>query len=234
MVIPTGSRKPDAPHRPTRWQNVAFPVPFDCKQKAMKYIIHGGWGNQVAGLQRALLLANLLNRTLIVPPVLKHSELAYGTCPASAKMIKARGATPDQMRQKGEHHFSIVCGNSGTSALDVFDGRVLEESGRTVGWAQWQRQCSGQVDPTSQIQTVEHDCSDKRRWEVPADVRENQTTHRLINEAWRAAPDAGGASVDAEWGESISMLRKSEKTLLHFSSLFSYTLYSDSYFVILN
>jgi hypothetical protein len=228
------------------FQEVAFPVEFDCNTKAMKYVIHGGWGNQVAGMQRAMLLANILNRTLLIPPVLKHSEMAYGKCPASQQQLKARGATPTHMRQKAEVHFGRICGRSGASAVDLFDRTVLNGVARTVGWAQWQRQCKGVVG-AEDIQTVDHDCSDKMRWEVPEDVRVDYKTNRIINDPWVVENGGGGrtgrpvpnplgtgrqpappAQVN-EWPERIAMLRQSDKTLLHFSSLFSYTLYSDSY-----
>ena len=67
---------------------VQFPQPFKCTEKVIKYTIHGGWGNQVAGLRRALLVAAVLNRTLVVPPLMKHSELAYGACSASRRSRK--------------------------------------------------------------------------------------------------------------------------------------------------
>ncbi len=42
------------------------------------YSAHSGFGNQELSLRRALLLAYALNRTLVLPPLLRQADLAFG------------------------------------------------------------------------------------------------------------------------------------------------------------
>lgn len=48
------------------------------RDKLLVYAAHSGFGNQELSLRRALLLAYVLNRTLVLPPLLPQSELAFG------------------------------------------------------------------------------------------------------------------------------------------------------------
>ena len=48
------------------------------QHKFLLYAAHSGFGNQELSLRRALLVAYVLNRTLVVPPVLRQSDLAFG------------------------------------------------------------------------------------------------------------------------------------------------------------
>ncbi|KAK6783087.1 hypothetical protein RDI58_020883 [Solanum bulbocastanum] len=49
--------------------------------KFMWYAPHSGFSNQLAEFKNAILMAEILNRTLIVPPVLDHHAVALGSCP---------------------------------------------------------------------------------------------------------------------------------------------------------
>lgn len=46
--------------------------------RLLLYAAHSGVGNQELSLRRALLLAYALNRTLVLPPLLRQSDLAFG------------------------------------------------------------------------------------------------------------------------------------------------------------
>ena len=46
--------------------------------RLLVYAAHSGFGNQELSLRRALLVSYVLNRTLVLPPILKQSDLAFG------------------------------------------------------------------------------------------------------------------------------------------------------------
>ena len=46
--------------------------------KTLLYAAHSGFGNQELSMRRALLLAYVLNRTLVLPPLLHQSDLSFG------------------------------------------------------------------------------------------------------------------------------------------------------------
>lgn len=58
----------------------------------MWYAPHSGFSNQLAEFKNAILMAKILNRTLIVPPVLDHHAVALGSCP------KFRVLEPNELR----------------------------------------------------------------------------------------------------------------------------------------
>ncbi|XP_006355417.1 uncharacterized protein [Solanum tuberosum] len=60
--------------------------------KFMWYAPHSGFSNQLAEFKNAILMAKILNRTLVVPPVLDHHAVALGSCP------KFRVLEPNELR----------------------------------------------------------------------------------------------------------------------------------------
>ncbi len=56
------------------------PLVAPSPRPSLSYVPHSGWGNQLIGLQHALFLALALNRSLVMPHVLKHEDLANGNC----------------------------------------------------------------------------------------------------------------------------------------------------------
>ncbi|PKA46446.1 hypothetical protein AXF42_Ash012578 [Apostasia shenzhenica] len=50
-------------------------------ERFLWYAPHSGFSNQLSELKNAILFAAILNRTLIVPPVLDHHAVALGSCP---------------------------------------------------------------------------------------------------------------------------------------------------------
>ena len=67
-------------------------------KKFFLYAPHSGFSNQLGEFKNAILMAGILNRTLIVPPVLDHHAVALGSCP------KFRVQSPNQMRISVWHH----------------------------------------------------------------------------------------------------------------------------------
>lgn len=61
-------------------------------EKFLFYAPHSGFSNQLGEFKNAILMAGILNRTLVVPPVLDHHAVALGSCP------KFRVRSPNQMR----------------------------------------------------------------------------------------------------------------------------------------
>jgi len=50
-------------------------------EKFMWYAPHSGFSNQLSEFKNAVLMAGILNRTLVVPPILDHHAVALGSCP---------------------------------------------------------------------------------------------------------------------------------------------------------
>ena len=61
-------------------------------EKFLWYAPHSGFSNQLSEFKNAILLAGILNRTLIVPPILDHHAIALGSCP------KFRVSAPNDIR----------------------------------------------------------------------------------------------------------------------------------------
>ncbi|KAK6251091.1 hypothetical protein QUC31_008677 [Theobroma cacao] len=61
-------------------------------EKFLWYAPHSGFSNQLSEFKNAILMAGILNRTLIVPPILDHHAVVLGSCPKfrvqSAKEIR--------------------------------------------------------------------------------------------------------------------------------------------------
>ena len=51
------------------------------RQKFIWYAPHSGFSNQLSEFKNAILMAAILNRTLVVPPILDHHAVALGSCP---------------------------------------------------------------------------------------------------------------------------------------------------------
>lgn len=60
--------------------------------KFIWYAPHSGFSNQLSEFRNALLMASILNRTLVVPPILDHHAVALGSCP------KFRVLSPPDLR----------------------------------------------------------------------------------------------------------------------------------------
>lgn len=61
-------------------------------EKFLWYAPHSGFSNQLSEFRNGVLMAAILNRTLIVPPVLDHHAVVLGSCP------KFRVSEPRELR----------------------------------------------------------------------------------------------------------------------------------------
>lgn len=61
-------------------------------ERFLLYAPHSGFSNQLSELRNAILFAAILNRTLVVPPVLDHHAIVLGSCP------KFRVSSPSDLR----------------------------------------------------------------------------------------------------------------------------------------
>ncbi|CDP09996.1 unnamed protein product [Coffea canephora] len=55
-------------------------------EKFLWYAPHSGFSNQLSEFKNAILMAAILNRTLIVPPILDHHAVVLGSCPKYVSM----------------------------------------------------------------------------------------------------------------------------------------------------
>lgn len=67
-------------------------------EKFLWYAPHSGFSNQLSEFKYAILMAAILNRTLIVPPVLDHHAVVLGSCP------KFRVLDPNELRFRVWNH----------------------------------------------------------------------------------------------------------------------------------
>ncbi|KAL0462259.1 UNVERIFIED_CONTAM: O-fucosyltransferase 30 [Sesamum latifolium] len=67
-------------------------------EKFLWYAPHSGFSNQLSEFKNAILMAAILNRTLIVPPIMDHHAVALGSCP------KFRVLDPNELRFKVWNH----------------------------------------------------------------------------------------------------------------------------------
>ncbi|KAK9120817.1 hypothetical protein Syun_018434 [Stephania yunnanensis] len=84
--------------------------------KFLFFAPHSGFSNQFSELKNAILISAILNRTLIVPPVLDHHAVALGSCP------KFRVSGPSEIRLKvWDHIVDLIETRSYVSIADVID-----------------------------------------------------------------------------------------------------------------
>ncbi|CAN6445430.1 unnamed protein product [Victoria cruziana] len=92
-------------------------------EKYLWFAPHSGFSNQVSELKNALLMAGILNRTLIVPPVLDHHAVALGSCP------KFRVETPVDLRfAVWESIIQMIHSKRYVSIADIVDLSSLKSS----------------------------------------------------------------------------------------------------------
>ncbi|KAL6522714.1 O-fucosyltransferase 30 [Orobanche hederae] len=84
--------------------------------KFLWYAPHSGFSNQLSEFKNAIVMAAILNRTLIVPPVLDHHAVALGSCP------KFRVLDPNELRFKVWNHIiQLVRDRRYISMADIID-----------------------------------------------------------------------------------------------------------------
>ncbi|KAI5382848.1 O-fucosyltransferase 30 [Lathyrus oleraceus] len=92
-------------------------------EKFMWYAPHSGFNNQLLEFKHALLIARILNRTLVVPPVLDHHAVALGSCP------KFRVVEPNDIRiSVWDHIIALIRDGRYISIAEVIDISSLVSS----------------------------------------------------------------------------------------------------------
>lgn len=88
------------------------------------YAPHSGFSNQLSEFKNAVLMAFILNRTLVVPPVLDHHAVALGSCP------KFRVLSGNELRLSVWNHvFELIRGLRYVSMSDIIDlSKVMSDS----------------------------------------------------------------------------------------------------------
>ncbi|CAN1259024.1 O-fucosyltransferase 30 [Linum perenne] len=85
-------------------------------EKFMWYAPHSGFSNQQSELKNAILMAGILNRTLVVPPVLDHHAVVLGSCP------KFRVTEPNEIRASvWNHAIELMKSGRYVSMADIID-----------------------------------------------------------------------------------------------------------------
>ncbi|XP_078155819.1 O-fucosyltransferase family protein [Carex rostrata] len=85
-------------------------------ERFLWYAPHSGFTNQVSELKNALLIGAILNRSVIVPPVLDHHAVALGSCP------KFRVTSPATLRAAvWDHIMELVRDQRYVSIADIVD-----------------------------------------------------------------------------------------------------------------
>ncbi|XP_003572074.2 O-fucosyltransferase 30 [Brachypodium distachyon] len=85
-------------------------------ERFLWYAPHSGFSNQVGELRNAAVAAALLNRTLVVPPVLDHHAVALGSCP------KFRVSDPVDLRAAvWDHAMQLLRERRYVSMGDIID-----------------------------------------------------------------------------------------------------------------
>ncbi|EEF41092.1 O-fucosyltransferase 30 [Ricinus communis] len=85
-------------------------------EKFLWYAPHSGFSNQLSEFKNAILMAGILNRTLIVPPILDHHAVALGSCP------KLRVLGPKDIRiSVWNHAIELVKTGRYVSMVDIID-----------------------------------------------------------------------------------------------------------------
>ncbi|MBA0651428.1 hypothetical protein Goklo_018754 [Gossypium klotzschianum] len=85
-------------------------------EKFLWYAPHSGFSNQLSEFKNAILMASILNRTLIVSPILDHHAVALGSCP------KFRVQSPKEIRiSVWDHIIELLRSKRYVSMADIID-----------------------------------------------------------------------------------------------------------------
>ncbi|KAL6642681.1 hypothetical protein ACP70R_020862 [Stipagrostis hirtigluma subsp. patula] len=96
-------------------------------ERFLWYAPHSGFSNQVGELRNAAVAAALLNRTLVVPPVLDHHAVVLGSCP------KFRVSDPSALRAAvWDHAMQLLRERRYVSMGDIVDLSPVKSLVRTI------------------------------------------------------------------------------------------------------
>ncbi|KAL2894517.1 O-fucosyltransferase 30 [Bienertia sinuspersici] len=107
-------------------------------EKFLWYAPHSGFSNQLSEFKNAILMAAILNRTLIVPPVLDHHAVALGSCP------KFRVLDPNEIRLKvWDHVIDLVSEGRYVSMARIIDLSSVASLVQTIDFRRFVSQWCG-------------------------------------------------------------------------------------------
>ncbi|PKI41542.1 O-fucosyltransferase 30 isoform X2 [Punica granatum] len=142
-------------------------------ERYLWYAPHSGFSNQLSELRNAALMAGILNRTLVVPPVLDHHAVALGSCP------KFRVMGPTQIRAAVWDHTVELLRSGRLKQCGYFlsgvDGNVdnclytIEEDCRSTVWIYQREDEDGKLDvfqPDEQLKKKKNISYIRRRRDV--------------------------------------------------------------------
>uniref|UniRef100_A0A0D9XMG6 O-fucosyltransferase family protein n=1 Tax=Leersia perrieri TaxID=77586 RepID=A0A0D9XMG6_9ORYZ len=96
-------------------------------ERFLWYAPHSGFSNQVGELRNAAVAAALLNRTLVVPPVLDHHAVVLGSCP------KFRVSDPADLRAAvWDHSIQLLRERRYVSMGDIIDLSPIKDVVSTI------------------------------------------------------------------------------------------------------
>ncbi|CAD6207249.1 unnamed protein product [Miscanthus lutarioriparius] len=96
-------------------------------ERFLWYAPHSGFSNQVGEFRNAAVAAALLNRTLVVPPVLDHHAVVLGSCP------KFRVTDPASLRAAvWDHAMQLLLDRRYVSMGDIVDLSSIKSMVRTI------------------------------------------------------------------------------------------------------
>ncbi|KAG4926538.1 hypothetical protein JHK82_052338 [Glycine max] len=85
-------------------------------EKFVSYAPHSGFSNQLSEFKNAVLIVGILNRTLVVPPILDHHAVALGSCP------KFRIVDPKDVRMSvWDHVIEVIQSRRYISIAEIID-----------------------------------------------------------------------------------------------------------------
>ncbi|CAK9141481.1 unnamed protein product [Ilex paraguariensis] len=127
--------------------------------KFIWYAPHSGFSNQLSEFKNAILMAAILNRTLVIPPVLDHHAVALGSCPKfrvlSPKDLRlsvlGKAAKFAQIRYISMADIVDLSELVSTSAIRVIDFRVFVSM-----WCGMEIDCAYSEDSEKELSMFEN------------------------------------------------------------------------------
>ncbi|CAH1452938.1 unnamed protein product [Lactuca virosa] len=81
-------------------------------QKFLWYAPHSGFNNQLSEFKNVVLMSAILNRALIIPPVLDHHAVVLGSCPKFRKLEHLHTLSPSYLSYSIKTSLVILAKNS--------------------------------------------------------------------------------------------------------------------------
>ena len=110
----------------------ARPTPDGATERFLIFAVHSGWGIQRASVRKAALLAYVLNRTLVLPPVLKFMQVVVGNKPKLCHLLPHREGQRKLCARSAELWGELQATGRYTSPQDLYSYEPLRALGVPV------------------------------------------------------------------------------------------------------